>query len=122
MEKEPWGWLTAVDASGCDHEAIHSTDTFNAFIADMLKELDMVPIGSPQFVYCETNDPMKVGWTLYQILQDSNISVHLCSETREGYFDIFSCKPYDHSLVPALVQKHFNPTAFNWNVIERTAP
>lgn len=117
-----WGWLTAIDAAGCDDELINDEQNFRNFIGAMLFNLDMVPIGDPIIVFCETHDPLKRGWTFYQILQDSNISVHLCSATQEGYFDIFSCKPYNPEVVTFLVDQFFMPKKTNTQVLERSAP
>jgi S-adenosylmethionine/arginine decarboxylase-like enzyme len=122
LADDTWGWLTAVDTSGCDEDAINDERIFRAFIDEMLIRLDMVPIGDPIIVFCETHDPLKRGWTFYQILQDSNISVHLCSATRCGFFDIFSCKPYDQNVVVEVVRKFFRPTTIRTQFIDRFAP
>lgn len=121
-KKEVWGILTTVDISGASSEAINDTAVMNNFVKTMLERLDMVPIGDTQIVWCETNDPAKVGYTILQILQDSNITAHLCSATNCGFFDIFSCKPYEPSMVLETVLEFFPADRSNINVVERYIP
>jgi len=121
--EEPWGWLTAIDASNCNSDAINCKITFQKFIDELLERIEMIKIGDLQIVWCETNDPNKVGFSIYQLLQDSNISAHFCpSDGNSAYVDIFSCKPYDPMLVLAIFEKYFSPEKFIHHVIERRAP
>jgi S-adenosylmethionine/arginine decarboxylase-like enzyme len=117
-----WGWSTCVDCAGCDPEAINDQEVCRDFIEAMLLGLDMVPIGDPHIMWCETNDPMKAGISCFQLLQDSNITFHLCSATNEAYCDVFSCKPYEQSVVIELVKEYFRPKAVRAQFIDRTAP
>jgi S-adenosylmethionine/arginine decarboxylase-like enzyme len=120
---KPWGWTTMIDASGCDRERITSEANFQAFIDELLEKIEMVKIGDLNIHWCETNDPKKYGHSIYQLLQDSNVSAHFCPEDgNQAYVDIFSCKEYDEVMVLDIFDKYFLPNAFNSQTFERRAP
>ena len=114
-----WGWLTAVDMAGCAPDTINDPAHIEEFVRTMVREIDMVPIGDPIVRWCDTHDPAKVGWTFFQILQDSHIAGHLCSDSNCGYFDVFSCKPYEPYVVLDVTRKFFEPKHIRHQVIER---
>lgn len=119
----PWGWLTAIDAAECDAEAINNTDTFQSFIDELLDRIEMVRIGDLHIFWCDTNDPNKIGYSIYQLLQDSNVSAHFCPADRNSaYMDIFSCKKYDPELVVEIFQKYFSAGKVHYSTITRKAP
>ena len=62
-----------IDAGECDSSAINDVVVFQNFIDDVLNAIEMVKIGDLNIVWCNTNDPNKVGYSIYQLLQDSNI-------------------------------------------------
>jgi S-adenosylmethionine/arginine decarboxylase-like enzyme len=74
--------------------------------------------------------PKVAGYSFFQLIMESNISGHLCSEDcmmegvdaegksytynnkGAGYIDIFSCKPYEAEVAVNCVKKHFKPESF----------
>ena len=119
----PWGWLTCIDAAECDAEAINSKETFQSFIDELLERIEMVKIGDLNIIWCETHDPNKVGYSIYQLLQDSNVSAHFCpSDRNSAYLDVFSCKPYDAEMVVEIFQKYFKSNKVHYTTISRRAP
>lgn len=122
MGNKIWGWSTHVDCSGCLLETIEDKEHMETFLRVMVQELDMVAMTDPWVMWCDTNDPQKIGYSGYILLQDSNISFHMCSATAEAYFDVFSCKPYDPEIVYDLIQKFFFPTGMHHRVLDRAAP
>jgi len=119
----PWGWLTCIDAAECDAVAINSKEVFQSFVDELLDRIEMVKIGDLHIFWCDTNDPNKIGYSIYQLLQDSNISAHFCCADRNSaYVDIFSCKPYDSELAVNIFLKYFSPGKLHYNTITRRAP
>lgn len=119
----PWGWLTCIDAAECDETAINCRDTFQSFIDELLEQIEMVKIGDLHIFWCDTNDPNKVGYSIYQLLQDSNVSAHFCPADRNSaYLDIFSCKEYDPELTVEIFQKYFSAGKIHYTTISRKAP
>jgi S-adenosylmethionine/arginine decarboxylase-like enzyme len=116
----PWGWITMIYAGECDSLAINDVVVFQNFIDDVLNAIEMVKIGDLNIVWCNTNDPNKVGYSIYQLLQDSNISAHFCPEDRNScYMDIFSCKEYSEETVKQIFVKYFNPKKIRCQTVER---
>lgn len=115
-----WGYTTCIDSSGCNSEAITDESTFQAFINELLDRIEMVPIGDLNINWCDTNDPDKRGHSIYQILQDSNVSIHFCPhDNNMAFCDIFSCKPYSDELVVEIFKKYFSPTLIAYQTINR---
>jgi S-adenosylmethionine/arginine decarboxylase-like enzyme len=79
----------------------------------------MVPYGEPIIAKFGSGD--KTGYTLVQLIETSNISAHFADETQEIYLDVFSCKPYEASVVENLLVKYFNVRTVRIGTIERKA-
>jgi S-adenosylmethionine/arginine decarboxylase-like enzyme len=119
----PWGWITLIDAAYCDEQAINDKQVFQSFIDELLERIEMVKIGDLSIIWCETNDPNKVGYSIYQLLQDSNVSAHFCpSDRNAAYMDVFSCKKYDEDLVKKIFVKYFKPKTIKYQTVNRLAP
>lgn len=117
-----WGWLTTIDARYCN-ENINSPEIIQEFINEILEKIEMVPIGGTHILWCDTHDPAKIGYSVYQLLQDSNISIHFCpANQNQAYLDLFSCRPYEHEIVEALFRKYFGPKTLALGFHERLAP
>lgn len=118
----PWGWLTTLDARYCN-EAINDPVIIQEFINEALEKIEMVPIGPTHILWCDTHDPEKVGLSVYQLLQDSNISIHFCpANENQAYLDLFSCKEYEAQTVVDLFKKYFAPGKLAVAFHERLAP
>ncbi len=122
MSNTAWGWLTTIDARFCN-EKINSPQDIQHFIDEVLEKIEMIPIGGTHILWCETNDPQKIGYSVYQLLQDSNISIHFCpANDNQAYLDIFSCKPYDPQTLVDIFDKYFSPEKKAVAFHERLAP
>jgi len=118
----PWGWLTAINASYCN-DNIDCSETIQLFIDELLDKIEMVKIGDLHIIDCDTTDPKKKGKSIFQLLQDSNVSAHFCPADRNSAFlDCFSCKEYDPQIVLDLFCKYFSPEKSNIQVLERYIP
>lgn len=121
--RPPWGILCIIDAAECDSESINSHATMQSFVDELLTAIKMVKIGGLHLNWCDTNDPLKAGVSLYNLLQDSNISAHFCPNDRNSaYLDLFSCKEFDPNEVKAIFKKYFNPKKIHMTTIARQAP
>ena len=59
------------------------------------------------------------GLSMYQLIETSNLSAHFVDDSKDIYFDIFSCKKYDHNLVKSILKKEFNPKIIETVFIKR---
>ena len=62
------------------------------------------------------------GWSALQLITTSNISMHGDNRIGSMYFDIFSCKPYDQSVVLKMIDERFKPKFRKVNFLYRDAP
>jgi S-adenosylmethionine/arginine decarboxylase-like enzyme len=79
----------------------------------------MVAFGPPQLVRFGVDD--KMGYTLVQLIETSNITGHFCESSNDAYIDIFSCKPYDKQVALGIVECYFEPKSMKHLLVERQA-
>lgn len=122
---KPWGIHAVIDMHGCPRDKVCDPAVISDFVKAVIAKIDMVPMRPIWMEYCETHDPAKFGWSFYQMIQDSNISGHLCDvDTKDPYFgsgfcDVFSCKEYDPKVVEDIVREYFHPKELSVRVIHR---
>jgi S-adenosylmethionine/arginine decarboxylase-like enzyme len=61
----------------------------------------------------------KMGYTLVQLIETSNITGHFCEQTNEAYLDVFSCKSFHGKDVEDVVRSFFDPEIINSTIIVR---
>jgi S-adenosylmethionine/arginine decarboxylase-like enzyme len=114
-----WGYHLILDSSKCMRSAIRSSSIITQFSDDLVKKIDMVPYGRPQIQHFGSGN--KAGYTLVQLIETSNIVAHFVEETDDMYLDVFSCKPYDPTLVENVVRYYFQPLQLNSKFLVRQA-
>lgn len=114
-----WGYHLSADCAGCNPDAIRDYDTLYRFAKALVERIDMIAYGEPQIVKFGSSD--KVGFTLLQLIETSNICAHFVDESNELYLDVFSCKPYDIEIVDDTIREFFGPTSIRRNFITRQA-
>lgn len=119
MGENFWGYHTIMDCAGCNHNSITDYNNVYNFAKHLVTAIDMVPYGEPQIVNFGNGN--KAGFTLVQLIETSNITAHFVNENNEIYLDVFSCKPYDESVVEELVVKYFNAKTVRRAFIQRQA-
>lgn len=115
----PWGYHLLLDLGSCNPVAVRSKPVIVKFTKTLVKNIDMVAYGAPQVVRFGTDD--KMGYTLVQLIETSNITAHFCESTNDAYLDIFSCKPFEPQKVLNLVKEVFEPTTFQTRFVLRRA-
>ena len=85
-----WGYHTVFDCWDCDRTAIQDKNTVFKFITTLVKDIDMVPIGSPQISQTAIGQDDKEGFTAIQIIETSTITAHFINSTGSLYLDVFS--------------------------------
>ena len=79
--KKIWGFHALFDCAACDIERVKSKANVCDFLAEMVREIDMVPFGAPYIERFATHDIDKSGISFFQMIETSNISGHLCEGT-----------------------------------------
>jgi len=115
--QKPWGFHLVVDAVKCDLAAIKSKSTIAAFVKHLVKEIDMKAYGPPRIV--RFGDGNKMGYTLVQLIETSNITAHFSEETGNAYLDVFSCKPFQPDTALNCIKKYFSPSHMKTRFFKR---
>lgn len=114
-----WGFHMMVDAAKCNPESIRNVPHIKRFARELTKAINMVPYGEPRVVHFGKGK--KAGYTLTQLIETSNITVHFVEATNDMYFDLFSCKEFDRDTVKSLIQLYFQPTTMHQRFLYRDA-
>lgn len=115
-----WGYHLMLDIAGCN-ERMMDKEAVTAFCKDLVKRIDMEPIGEPWVEPTAMHAPDKAGFTLVQIIQTSSIVAHLIDRDRHIYLDVFSCKEFSNDVVKQCVTDYFAPTKMRANFVTRNA-
>lgn len=116
-----WGWHLIVNCSNCDLERIKSQEVHVGFLKDLVEQIDMVAYGDPVLAHFANHDPSKGGYTIFQMIETSNICGHFVDATGEAYLDIFSCKPFSEKVATDVIMKWYKPTSLVPQTILRKA-
>jgi len=119
MHKKYWGYHLIINASKCDKDAIRNKEVIAQFTKELVKEIGMVAFGKPRIV--RFGSGVQKGYTLVQLIETSNITAHFSEETNDVYFDVFSCKFFNHKLVFPLFKKFFHPRKIDHKFFTRQA-
>lgn len=104
---EYWGYHLILDCGGCDRKKMSDYDNVNTWIRQLVKDIDMQPIGEPRIEYTAAEFPDKAGFTVVQVIVTSSITAHFIDNLGQIYLDVFSCKKFDQEIVKASMVKHF---------------
>ena len=116
-----WGYHLILDCHACDVPSIQSRDNVYNFIKNLVRDIDMEPIGEPYIEYTAAEFSDKAGFTAVQIIVTSSIVAHFIDSTGDLYLDVFSCKPFDNDIVIASVNHAFMPKRIRTNYLTRQA-
>jgi S-adenosylmethionine/arginine decarboxylase-like enzyme len=114
-----FGYHTMLDCAGCN-DGISNKETIYEFVKELMVNIDMTAHGEPVIEYLLPGDP-KQGYSLMQLITTSNICGHFMELDGTAYFDVFSCKEYNHQAVIDTVNKYFSPKKTRVNFITRHA-
>lgn len=124
-----WGQSALYDvAQCCGHlelfmgDEIHremARETLKTFIDELIVEIGMVKYGSP-LVHHFGSDKA-TGWSIVQLIETSNITMHTCDASRDMYIDVFSCKRFDAEKIKRFVQLWFAPKSVKYMNLGRQA-
>ena len=114
-----FGYHYMIDAAGCN-ENIKDKEMIAKFAKDMVERINMIAFGEPIIEFMLPGDP-KQGYSLVQLIQTSNITVHFIEPDYTAYFDIFSCKEFSQEVAKQCVRDYFNPETMKEHFLHRQA-
>lgn len=116
----PWGWSTSIDLKNCDPELIRSDASIKCFVIELCKLIKMERYGECHVVHFGESEEV-AGYSMFQLIETSNISAHFVNKTNDIYLDIFSCKEYDPSDAGHFAELWFGAESYTMNTLERQA-
>lgn len=106
IEKSAWGIATSVDVYDCNPAIIRDADQIRKFVVQLCDLIEMKRFQDTVVVNFG-EDERVAGFSMVQLIETSLISGHFADMTNTAYLDIFSCKPYDPSVVEAFAMAFF---------------
>jgi len=110
-----WGYHLRIDAAGLNPEKIRSKVYCENFLTELCAHIKMTPFGAP-IVVNFGEDPKVSGFTLIQLIQESNIAAHLVEQNNTGYFRQLNNYPFSLKKVwvyAVATENEIKPCGFN---------
>lgn len=111
-----YGKHLVLTAKSCNDDLL-SVGKMKAFLATLVKEIDMVAYGEP--IAARFGQGIEEGISAVQLIETSAITIHTNDMAREMYLDVFSCKGYKVSSVLKVLQQYFAPVSCNHQTLLR---
>jgi hypothetical protein len=119
VKKNYWGHHLIINAADCNPEIIRSPTLMKAFVKDLVDRIHMTAYGKPFIKRFGSGDLL--GYSLFQMIETSNIACHFVEGTNDAYIDIFSCKKFNPEDAIDIIKKHFNPKRMQKSFLKRQA-
>jgi S-adenosylmethionine/arginine decarboxylase-like enzyme len=116
-----WGYHLILDCTACDKIKVGDEQNIIDFTKELIRRIDMVPVGEPLVKRFALHDETKSGYSMLQWIETSHLSGHFVDSNGDAYFDIFSCKPFYNLTVINTVRDYFSPSNINHMFITRDA-
>jgi len=116
-----WGYHLILDCSNCDQTLMSDYNNVNKWIKQLVRDIDMQPIGEPHIEYTAENLIDKAGFTVIQIIVTSSIVAHFVDSLGHIYLDVFSCKQFDLETVKQSVKNAFACDSYKEYFLARQA-
>ena len=116
-----WGYHLILDCSGCDPKKMSDYNNVDNWIRNLVKDIDMQPIGEPRIEYTAAEFPDKAGFTVVQVIVTSSIVAHFVDGLGQIYLDVFSCKHFDPATVENSMKNHFGTSKMRKYYLKRQA-
>jgi S-adenosylmethionine/arginine decarboxylase-like enzyme len=111
-----YGKHLIVTAKRCN-EKLLDKEAIAKFMTELVDRIDMVAFGHP--IVERFGGGVEVGISAVQLIETSAIVIHTNDQARDMYLDVFSCKTFSEDDALGFVQKVFNPSSTNYQVLMR---
>ncbi len=100
-----WGKLVSINLYGCDAKLIRSKRSIRSYIKKLCQEINMVPYGRTLVKRFGESDLQ--GFSAFQFIKTSSITLHFDEIQNRAFIDIFSCKNFDEDRVEEFSKTFF---------------
>jgi S-adenosylmethionine decarboxylase len=105
-ESGAWGLLSSIDLHECDADTIRDADAIKRFVVELCERIDMKRFGDCTVVNFGEHEEV-AGYSMFQLIETSNISAHFANQTNTTYLDLFSCKYYNPAEAAEFAKEFF---------------
>jgi S-adenosylmethionine decarboxylase len=111
-EVDAWGLHSAIDLHGCNFATITDANEVKRFVYELCEAIKMKRYGEC-IVVDFGEDPKVTGFSMFQLIETSNISAHVANNTRRMFLDVFSCCYYNPRVVAEFAKEFFGAEDYN---------
>jgi S-adenosylmethionine decarboxylase len=115
-----FGTELVLNLAGCDPEVIGNPEALTAWALQLCDRIGMTPFGQPLINHFGEGD--LAGWTLLQLITESDIKVHAVDADNSAFANVFSCRPFDTAEATRFTVGYFRAQRHEVTVLERRAP
>lgn len=123
--KKNFGSLLIYDCKNCKGE-INDKKILSSFLDNLVEGIMNMKIINKTFEWFDDNSYNRqrnlVGYSITAIISLSSITIHICSQLKTAYIDIFTCcniDENDKNKILDLIKKVFKPDLIKGKYIER---
>lgn len=118
LDRKTWGYHLLINMYGCDQNIIKDELEIKRFVYKLCELIDMKRYGECECV--DFGEDIRVsGYSMFQLIETSNISAHFVNLNGNVYLDIFSCKEYDIDTTVHFSTMFFKAQDYMYNYLER---
>ena len=117
-EAGAWGLLTSIDLHNCDSATITDAEAIKRFVAELCERIDMKRYGECHVVNFGEDEKV-AGFSMFQLIETSNIAAHFANQTNTTYLDLFSCKCYSPRAVADFAKDFFKASDYTMTYVLR---
>jgi S-adenosylmethionine/arginine decarboxylase-like enzyme len=123
--KKNFGTLLIYDCKNCEGE-INDKKILSSFLDNLVEGIMNMKIINKTFEWFDDNSYNRqrklVGYSITAIISLSSITIHICSQLKTAYIDIFTCcsiNENDKNKILYLIKKVFKPDLIRGKYIDR---
>lgn len=104
-----WGIVASVNVYGCHAEYIKTPEKIKQYVTELCDKIDMIKHG-PTLVERFAEGALE-GYSGFQFIETSSITLHFDETENRAFIDIFSCKYFDPELAKEFSLEFFEGTS-----------
>lgn len=114
---EAWGLEVILDLYNCQPELVRSKNHIKEFPQNLCKIIEMIPYG--QTIIKRFGQDDLQGYSAFQFIQTSSISIHADEAKNRIFLNVFSCKKFDSLKVMEYAKIYFKSNLVSTKIIKR---
>lgn len=116
-----WGYHLILDCSQCN-DNISKPSVIREVLKELVSRTKMKAVGSPVIKFLKEGDPHLQGYSCFQLIETSSITMHLNDAPESSaYIDVFTCKTFDPQVAIDVIKEYFKPKKIKKKFLHRQA-